>query len=336
MKTEKQEVQATELITASEVTPKDLKWLWYPYFPLGKVSIVQGDPGDGKSTFLLTIAALLSKGDNLPFCEDGTLPVKVIYQTTEDDLEDTVVPRFIKAGGNLENLVFIKEDVTPLTFADERISVALQRTGAKLLILDPLSSYIGECSLNSANEVRPQFNHLIKAAKENECAIIVVDHMNKGEAKKVLYRTIGSIDVVGAVRSMITIIRDPEDTDKRYFIQTKSNLAKTGNPFSFSVSDNGIEFIEELDATVDELLAKFSSAIGRPAERIDEAKAEILDMLADGKQHPAKECMGMLIDAGIKKSTAKLAKKDLGVLSVKSGEIWYWILPDSNKDTRSQ
>jgi len=160
-----------EFITASEIEPKEVRWLWYPYFPLGKVSIVQGDPGDGKSTFLLTIAAKLTNGEILPFSEPDTPPepIKVIYQTTEDDADDTVVPRFIKAGGNRDRLIFIKEDQSPLTFADERIGDGIRETGAKLLILDPLSSYIGDCSLNAANEVRPEFNHLIRAAKENEC-----------------------------------------------------------------------------------------------------------------------------------------------------------------------
>ena len=181
MQIESAEKPKLELITASESEPKEVQWLWYPYLPLGKVSIVQGDPGDGKSTFLLTIAAKLTNGEILPFTEPETPPepMKVVYQTTEDDADDTVVPRFMKAGVNRDRLIFIKETQSPLTFADERIGDAIKATGAKLMILDPLSSYIGDCSLNAANEVRPQFNHLIRAAKENGCTIIVVDHMNK-------------------------------------------------------------------------------------------------------------------------------------------------------------
>ena len=317
-----------EFITASEIEPKEVQWLWYPYFPLGKVSIVQGDPGDGKSTFLLTIAAMLTNGEILPFSEPETPPepMKVIYQTTEDDADDTVVPRFIKAGGNRNRLVFIKEDQSPLTFADERISEAIKETGAKLLILDPLSSYIGDCSLNAANEVRPEFNHLIRAAKEHACSIIVVDHMNKGEAKKALYRTPGSIDVVGAVRSVNTIVSDPDERDKRYFVQTKSNLAPMGNAIAFSVGENGIEFLEEVDATPDELLNRFSAVIGRPDDRTQEAMAFISEMLAEGPLS-SKECEARLREAGIKASTAKKAKKMLGVVSSKPALTWTWSLP---------
>lgn len=317
-----------EFITASEIEPKEVQWLWYPYFPLGKVSIVQGDPGDGKSTFLLTIAAKLTNGEILPFSEPETPPepMKVIYQTTEDDADDTVVPRFIKAGGNRDRLVFIKEDQSPLTFADERIGDAIRETEAKLLILDPLSSYIGDCSLNAANEVRPEFNHLIRAAKENACSIIVVDHLNKGEVQKALYRTPGSIDVVGAVRSVNTIVCDPDERDKRYFVQTKSNLAPMGNAIAFSVSENGIEFLEEVDATPDELMSRFSAVIGRPDDRTQEAMAFISEMLAEGPLS-SKECEARLREAGIKASTAKKAKKMLGVVSSKPALTWTWSLP---------
>ena len=100
-----------EVVKASEIEPKEVKWLWYPYIPVGKVTLLQGDPGDGKSKLMLSIAALLSKGEPLPFTEtEENEPMTIIYRTTEDDADDTVVPRFNSAGGNGENLIFIKED----------------------------------------------------------------------------------------------------------------------------------------------------------------------------------------------------------------------------------
>ena len=90
-----------EVVKASEIEPKEVKWLWYPYIPVGKVTLLQGDPGDGKSKLMLSIAALLSKGEPLPFTEtEENEPMTIIYQTTEDDADDTVVPRFNSAGGN--------------------------------------------------------------------------------------------------------------------------------------------------------------------------------------------------------------------------------------------
>ncbi len=140
-----------EVVKASEIEPKEVKWLWYPYIPVGKVTLLQGDPGDGKSKLMLSIAALLSKGEPLPFTEtEENEPMTIIYQTTEDDADDTVVPRFNSAGGNGENLIFIKEDEKSLSFGDNRIREAIEMYHAKLLILDPMSS----CSIDIAGAAR--------------------------------------------------------------------------------------------------------------------------------------------------------------------------------------
>lgn len=165
-----------EIIRASEVTPREVKWLWYPYIPFGKITLLQGDPGDGKSKFMLALSALLTDGKPLPFqeAEEASGPMTVIYQTTEDDADDTVVPRFIASGGNRDNLIFIKENEKHLTFGDDRLQQAIERYNVKLLILDPLSSYIGEdCSMNDANKTRTELNHLIKIGQETGCAIVV-------------------------------------------------------------------------------------------------------------------------------------------------------------------
>ena len=123
-----------EVVKASEIEPKEVKWLWYPYIPFGKVTLLQGDPGDGKSKLMLSVAALLSKGEPLPFTEtEENEPVTIIYQTTEDDADDTVVPRFNSAGGNGENLIFIREDEKSLSFGDNRIREAIEMYHARAL-----------------------------------------------------------------------------------------------------------------------------------------------------------------------------------------------------------
>ena len=216
---------ALEIVRASDIEPKEVKWLWYPYIPFGKVTLLQGDPGDGKSKFMLSLAALLSKGEALPFSdEEEREPITIIYQTTEDDADDTVVPRFNSAGGNGDNLIFIKEDMKSLSFGDNRIREAIEKYNAKLLILDPMSSYIGEsCSMNNANETRAEFNHLIAVAKETGCAIVIIAHMNKMKDSNPLYRTNGSIDIAGAARSILAIIRtaNKEAPAERYLVQVK-------------------------------------------------------------------------------------------------------------------
>ena len=172
-----------EIIKASEIIPKEVRWLWYPYILFGKVTLLQGDPGDGKSKPTLYLAALLSKGAPLPFADEEVgEPMTVIYQTTEYDADDTVVPRFNSAGGNGDRLIFIKEDEKSLTFGDDCIREAVEKYNAKLLILDPMSSYIGgDCSMNNANETRAEFNYLIAVAKDTGCAIVIIAHMNKAK-----------------------------------------------------------------------------------------------------------------------------------------------------------
>lgn len=275
-----------ELIKASDIKPKQVRWLWYPYIPFGKVTLLQGDPGDGKSKLMLSLAALLSKGAPLPFSDDEESyePVTIIYQTTEDDADDTVVPRFNAAGGDGERLVFIKEDVKRLTFGDDRIREAVEQCDAKLLILDPMSSYIGDdCSMNNANETRAEFNHLIAVAKDTGCAIVIIAHMNKAKDTSPLYRTNGSIDIAGAARSILAITRTANSANpaERYLVQVKSNLAPMGSAILFEVADKGVNFLDELEMTAEDAFAATAPRMGRPNDR-EEAATAFIRSLLDG------------------------------------------------------
>ena len=288
-----------EVVKASEIEPKEVKWLWYPYIPVGKVTLLQGDPGDGKSKLMLSIAALLSKGEPLPFTE------------TE------------------ENLIFIKEGEKSLSFGDNRIREAIEMYHAKLLILDPMSSYIGEiCSMNNANETRAEFNHLIAVAKDTGCAIVIIAHMNKMRDTNPLYRTNGSIDIAGAARSILAITRTPnkEVPAERYLVQVKSNLAPTGSAILFEVSEKGVDFISEMEMTAEEAFQSLAPKIGRPNDKEVKAKAFLIEMLKDGEMLSS-DCEEKLEAAGFRKSTIKKAKKNAGVISRKKGFLWYWSLP---------
>ena len=235
----------------------------------------------------------------------------IIYQTTEDDADDTVVPRFNSAGGNGENLIFIREDEKSLSFGDNRIREAIEMYHAKLLILDPMSSYIGEdCSMNNANETRAEFNHLIAVAKDTGCAIVIIAHMNKMKDTNPLYRTNGSIDIAGAVRSIIAITRTPnkEAPAERYLVQVKSNLAPTGSAILFEVSEKGVDFISEMDMTAEEAFQSLAPKIGRPNDKEVKAKAFLIEMLKDGEMLSS-DCEEKLEAAGFKKSTIKRQRR---------------------------
>ena len=257
----------------------------------------------------------------------------IIHQTTEDDADDTVVPRFNAAGGIGENLIFIKEDVKSLSFGDNRIAEAIEKYHAKLLILDPMSSYIGEdCSMNNANETRAEFNHLIAVAKDTGCAIVIIAHMNKMKDTNPLYRTNGSIDIAGAVRSIIAITRTPnkEAPSERYMVQVKSNLAPTGSAILFEVAEKGVNFISEMEMTAEQAFQSLAPKMGRPNEKEVKATEMILEMLKDGEMLTS-ECEEKLEAAGFKKSTIKKAKMKAGALSKKVGFQWYWYLPVGDK-----
>jgi len=325
-----------EIIRASEIEPKEVKWLWYPYIPFGKVTLLQGDPGDGKSKLMLSLAALLSKGEALPFVEDENAlePISIIYQTTEDDADDTVVPRFNSAGGDGEKLIFIKEDSKNLSFGDERIREAIVKCNARLLILDPMSSYIGEsCSMNNANETRAEFNHLISVAKETGCAIVIIAHMNKMKETSPLYRTNGSIDIAGAARSILAVTKtvNKENPSERYLVQVKSNLAPTGSAIVFEVAESGVNFLDEVEMTADDAFSSLSPRMGRPNDTLQAAEALLKDILSGEKKMLATDCEARLEAKGFKKSTIKKAKKRVGVVSHKEGFFWYWSLPMVDK-----
>ena len=229
-------MEQLEIIKASEITTREIEWLWYPFIPYGKVTILQGDSGDGKSLMILKMAAMLTRGEPMPFADgEGQAPINVIYQSSEDDADDTIVPRFLKAGGDPERLLFINEKKKFLNFSDPRLLAALEQTKARLLILDPLSAYIGEgIQLNAANEVRAQFRPLIEMAKELKCAILIVHHQNKQLGQKAINRGSGSVDVIAGPRSTLVIARTgSEDPDERILAQVKCNVGPTGTAIVF-------------------------------------------------------------------------------------------------------
>ena len=161
-----------EVIKASEIEPKEVKWLWYPYIPYGKVTLLQGDPGDGKSKLMLSIAALLSKGEPLPFTEtEENEPMTIIYQTTEDDADDTVVPRFNSAGGNGENLIFIKEDEKGSTARLYQAKYAKGRIG----IITPISCQF----CNTCNRIRITSDGKIKLCLHSNEETDIRYYLNK-------------------------------------------------------------------------------------------------------------------------------------------------------------
>ena len=132
-----------KIISMDEVAVEEVEWLWYPYIPYGKLTIIHGDGGEGKTTLILRLAALLSRGEKLPCDDTAREPIKIIYQTAEDGLGDTIKPRLLAGNADCSQIKVIDESEAALTMLDERVEKAIAETGARVIILDPMQAYIG-------------------------------------------------------------------------------------------------------------------------------------------------------------------------------------------------
>ena len=159
-----------KIISMDEVQSKEVNWLWYPYIPYGKITIIQGDPGEGKTTLALRLAALLSKGEALPYDDTEREPVKIIYQTAEDGLEDTIKPRLEAAEADCTQIKVIDESEAALSMLDERIEKAIIEVGARVVILDPIQAYVG-ANINM-NNAKPAYTNLITKFKFFFCRMM--------------------------------------------------------------------------------------------------------------------------------------------------------------------
>ena len=318
--------ETVEIIRMSEVDTQTVEWLWEPYIPFGKVTIVQGNPGEGKTTFALRLAAACTTGGTLPGMKPLP-PFQVIYQTAEDGLGDTVKPRLIEAEADLDRVLVIDEAKRELTLSDERIEKAITQNEARLIILDPIQAYMGEkTDMNRANEVRPMFRRLADVAERTGCAVILIGHLNKAAGGQSAYRGLGSIDFRAAARSVLLIGRVKREPNVRVIIHDKSSLAPEGKPVAFCLDpETGFEWIGEYDITADELL---SGAGGNNATKTEQAEKLILDLLADGKELASEDIEKAAADAGISARTVRAAKKNLDgrITSKRIGAAWYHAL----------
>jgi RecA-family ATPase len=308
----------------STLSAKQVDWLFYPYIPYGKITLIQGDPGDGKTTFVLNIAALLSNGLTMPETDAPVDKAKVLYQSAEDGAEDTMKPRLVSAGADCANIAFIDESDAPLTLDSPRFESAILETGARMLVLDPLQAYAEGGDMNRADGIRPMLKRLAGIAERTRCAVVIIGHMNKSSSAKGLYRGLGSIDITAAARSILLIGRTKNNPHTRVMVQLKNSLAKEGSAIAFEINENSeIRWIGKYDITADDLLmgnAKLDDDTKNgTAERI------IREILADGLV-PCSCIYAQCGEIGIGKRTVEKAKRNLNVKSAKRADGWYWSL----------
>jgi len=328
------------LILLDTVTPEVVKWLWQGYIPLGKITIMDGDPGLGKSTLTVDLAARVSIGDTMP---DGTLGITggVIIVSAEDGLADTIVPRLKAHGADLTRVAALqgvlderrKGGLRPPTIGDiEEIRKACNKVQATLLIIDPLMAHL-DGSINSFRDqdIRRALTPLSLLADETGVAVVLVRHLNKSGGAQAIYRGGGSIGIIGAARCAFIVAKDPEDDNKRVLASIKNNLAKMRPSLSFSLenTETGVAKIKwhgESGYKADALLLCPSSEEEQTV--LDEAKTFLKDALANAPvkvQALFKDARG----AGISDTALRRAKKALGIMAKKEGfqGAWKWALP---------
>ena len=323
-----------KLINMEQVEVEKIDWLLYPFIPFGKVTIVQGDPGEGKTTMVLQIIAKLTKGEAvLPSGSDESAleektmvlePVNVIYQTAEDGLGDTIKPRLLSAGADCSRVMVMDDDDQALTMMDARLEEAIIQTKARLVVLDPIQGFLGtDVDMHRANEIRPLMKRVAVLAEKYHCAIILIGHMNKNSNGKSSYRGLGSIDFQAAARSVLIVGRIKDEPEIRVVCHVKSSLAPEGKSIAFRLDkDTGFEWIGEYDISADDLLSGDNRG-----QKIHEAKEFLKEILVSGSVAQTKVAEEAE-SRGIKKKTLWNAKKELEIDSVKIGNQWFWMLPE--------
>lgn len=317
--------------TMATIPVKGVDWIWKPWIPAGKLCLIDGDPGQGKSFVTLDLCARLSRGERFPDGQPGSgEPLNSLLICCEDGFGDTVIPRLRALGADLDRIhgyqgkLVAGQPVTVPKLPDDlpRIAEIIERTKAKLVVIDPLMAFLGG-SVNTVSDqsVRGCLTPLCQVAERTGAAILFVRHLNKTNGKQAIYRGGGSIGITGIMRSAMLIGRHPHDRDKRVLSMVKNNLEKEPKSLQFSLGegDGGtvVNWEGAIDLVANDLVGDVKSESPRDwlREFLADSPATAEEVYAAGKE--AGHCERIL----------RTAKKLLGIKSVKKGDTWHWLPP---------
>jgi hypothetical protein len=327
-----------ELLTLSTVEAKAVEWLWKPYLPFGMLAMLSGDPGAGKTFIALAIAAAITTG-RVPYTDESCEPSDVLCLSVENSPEYVLRPRFDALGGDSNRFHILKGAITGegknalrhgVCLSDvSLLRDALQRTKARLVIVDPIQSYLGaQVDAHRSNETRPVMDGLSRLAETFQCLVLLLRHLGKARASRAIHQGLGSIDLTGAVRSELMAGCKADDPTERAIVHVKSNLGESGPSLGYVIdADGSFRWTGESDLTASALLSPESGV--EDAGALEEAE----DFLANTLGGSARSVNEILVEAqrlGISKRTLKRAKKSKGVQSRKGGMTggWEWALPE--------
>ncbi len=324
------------LVMLDTVKPEKVSWFWPYYIPLGKITLLEGDPGLGKSTITIDLGARSTQGLPMP---DGTTGIScgVVILSMEDGLADTIVPRFKAAGADCSKIVALQavrgpdgKPRLPTVVDIEGIKSAIEKVGAKLFIVDPLMAHLpGITNSWRDQDVRAALTPLAILAEETGIAVVLVRHLNKSGGGQAIYRGGGSIGIAGAARCAYLVAKDPENEERRIFACVKNNLAK--NPPSLCFGLEGVDGSSRIvwggqsNHTANQLLAVFTP---KDKSALDEAESFLIETLSEGPVK-AKDVLEKGEEAGFSARTIRRAKKELGVIAEKEKAFqgaWVWKL----------
>ena len=306
------------MLCYKDIEQTSVEWLWFPYIPFGKLTIIQGNPGEGKTYFAMMLTAACTNRKLFPNMEDIE-PFNVIYQTAEDGMGDTIKPRLVEAGADLSRVMVIDDSEEVLTLSDDRIEKAVRQNHVRLVVIDPVQAFIGaDVDMNRANEVRPVFRKLGMIAEKTSCAIVLIGHLNKSSGTQSTYRGLGSIDIMAAVRSLIFIGKVRKDPTTRVLIHEKSSLAPPGETMAFKLGDEeGFRWVGAYEISADELL---DGKEGKATETKLERGAKLIqELLVDKNEISIRELDDKAKEQGISGRTMR------DVRSRMKNELEYWI-----------
>lgn len=321
--------------------PTKTKWLWYPYIPRGKITLMTADPGTGKTFFTLYIAAMVTNGEPFFGSEDFRARQCVVYQSNEDGLADTLLPRLLlfKPEPDLDNFTAYDEEQHPLDFSmTDTIEKIMRDKHPALMIFDPLQAYLGaDVDMHRANQVRPVLAKLGHLAEKYDCAIMLIMHNSKMSTDP-LYRALGSIDFVGIARSMLVMGRHPDNREQRVICHEKSSLAAPGQSIVFHIDpeNGGVVFDGFSELTAVDVLNAKKSTRKKAAVTQEEAVSELQKLLGSEGWVELSQVKTLEAAAGISERTMYRAKKELGLDTVRIGYsdtmATYWLHPDVDKE----